>query len=361
MGVSFSKQQLEKLKSERIGLEQLQAFVRQIKTAEDIETAIKKYLGIMTVKEKIGQLQQISYGDETLSPEIIKTIQDGAVGSFLNVWKLDNINQMQKIAMEQSRLKIPLIIGKDVIHGFRTVFPIPLAQAASFNPTLAEQGSRVAAIECSSMGVKWTFTPMVDIARDPRWGRIAEGFGEDPYLASVMGAAVVKGFQTKNLEDITSVAACGKHYVGYGATEGGRDYNTTLIPENTLRDIYLTPFQAICQGGCLSYMSAFNDLNGEPSSANAFTLKQVLRDEWKFDGLVVSDYNAVWQLINHGYAQNEKEAARRSFNNGMDMQMVSTCFYDNLEQLLASKQCSLEDLDTKVGNILRVKFKMHLF
>jgi beta-glucosidase len=179
--------------------------------------------------------------------------------------------------MEQSRLKIPLLIGKDVIHGFRTVFPIPLAQAASFNPDLAEKGSRVAAIECSSMGVKWTFTPMVDIARDPRWGRIAEGFGEDPYLASLMGSAVVKGFQTKDLKDITSVAACGKHFVGYGATEGGRDYNTTLIPENTLRDIYLPPFQSLCNSGVLTYMSAFNDLNGEPSTANEFTLNQVLR------------------------------------------------------------------------------------
>lgn len=174
---NISAQQVERLKGERVDLEQLHKFVKAIKTEEDIEAAIKQYLSIMTLKEKIGQLQQISYGDETLSPDIIKTIVNGAVGSFLNVWKLENINQMQKIAMEQSRLKIPLIIGKDVIHGFRTVFPIPLAQAASFNPTLAENGSRVAAIECSSMGVKWTFTPMVDIARDPRWGRIAEGFG----------------------------------------------------------------------------------------------------------------------------------------------------------------------------------------
>lgn len=268
---------------------------------------------------------------------------------------------MQKIAMEQSRLKIPLIIGKDVIHGFRTVFPIPLAQAASFNPTLVESGSRIAAIECSSMGIKWTFTPMVDIARDPRWGRIAEGFGEDPILASVMGAAAVRGFQSKNMKDITAVAACGKHYVGYGATEGGRDYNTTLIPENTLRDIYLTPFKELCNAGCLSYMSAFNDLNGEPSTANEFTLKQVLRNEWKFDGLVVSDYNAVTELINHGFAENEWDAARRAFNSGLDMEMVSTTFNDNLEDLLAKKLVSMEDLDTKVANILRVKFKLNLF
>ncbi len=177
MGASVSNQQLERWKHERIERVQVEKLVHEISSEEDIEAAIKSLLAIMTLREKIGQLQQISYGDEELSPEIIKQIADGGVGSFLNVWKLDNINQMQKIAMEQSRLKIPLIIGKDVIHGFRTVFPIPLAQAASFNPTLTESGSRIAAVECSSMGIKWTFTPMVDIARDPRWGRIAEGFG----------------------------------------------------------------------------------------------------------------------------------------------------------------------------------------
>lgn len=176
-----------------------------------------------------------------------------------------------------------------------------------------------------------------------------------------MGAAVVRGFQSKNLNDITAVAACGKHYVGYGATEGGRDYNTTLIPENTLRDIYLTPFKQLCDSGCLTYMSAFNDLNGEPSTANQFTLKQVLRDEWKFNGLVVSDYNAVMELISHGFAENAFDAAKRSFNSGLDMEMVSTAFYDNLESLLDKKLVSMDDLNTKVANILRVKFKMNLF
>jgi beta-glucosidase len=208
----------------------------------------------------------------------VKQIAEGGVGSVLNIEKLELVNEMQKIAMEQSRLKIPLLIGKDVIHGYRTIFPIPLAQAASFNPSLVESGSRIAAVEAASSGIKWTFTPMVDIARDPRWGRIAEGYGEDTYLAEVMGAATVRGFQTKDLNDINSVAACAKHYVGYGATEGGRDYNTTLIPENTLRDVYLPPFEALTKAGCLTFMSAFNDLNGEPSSANDFTLKQILRD-----------------------------------------------------------------------------------
>jgi len=218
MGQVPSAQLMEKYKSQRIDLASFQAYLSKVNSEDDIETAIKQLLSIMTLREKIGQLQQISYGDEEISPEIQKQIADGGVGSFLNVWKLENINQMQKISMEKSRLKIPLLIGKDVIHGYRTIFPIPLGQAASFNPDLMEKSSRVAAVECSSMGIKWTFTPMVDIARDPRWGRIAEGFGEDPHLGCVMGAATVKGFQTNNLKDETSVAACGKHYVGYGAT-----------------------------------------------------------------------------------------------------------------------------------------------
>ena len=216
----------------------------------------------MSQREKIGQLTQISYGDPDLTLDIQNTIINGAVGSFLNCNGVTTINQMQKLSMEKSRLKIPQLIGKDVIHGFRTVLPIPLAQAASFDPELVKQCARNAAEEASSTGIRWTFSPMVDIAKDPRWGRIAEGCGEDSYLASVMGVAMCKGYQTDNLKDLTAIAACGKHYVGYGASEGGRDYNTTLIPENTLRDVYLSPFQALSENGCLSYMSAFNDLNG---------------------------------------------------------------------------------------------------
>jgi len=202
---------------------------------------------------------------------------------------------------------------------------------------------------------------MVDISRDPRWGRIAEGCGEDTYLASVMGVAMCQGYQTENLKDITAIAACGKHYVGYGATEGGRDYNTTLIPENTLRDIYLTPFQALTQNGCLSYMSAFNDLNGEPSSGNDFTLKQVLRKEWGFTGLVVSDYIAISEMIVHGFCENEKDAALKAFNGGVDMEMVSSCYKNYLSTLVSKGKVTQPDIDTAVGNVLRVKFKLGLF
>lgn len=202
---------------------------------------------------------------------------------------------------------------------------------------------------------------MVDIAHDPRWGRIAEGCGEDPYLASVMGVAMTQGYQTDNPKDITAIAACGKHYVGYGATEGGRDYNTTLIPENTLRDIYLTPFQALADNGCLSYMSAFNDLNGEPASGNEFTLKQVLRREWKFNGIVVSDYTAISEMIVHGFCENEKDAALKAFNGGVDMEMVSSCYKNYLSTLVSEGKVTQNDIDTAVGNVLRVKFKLGLF
>lgn len=279
-----------KLEPEALRKEDIEELHRSVKTDDDIETAIKKLLEVMTLQEKLGQLQQISYGDKGVTPSIEALITQGGVGSFLNCYDLATINQIQQIAVDKSRLKIPMLIGRDVIHGYRTIFPIPLAQAASFDTALVEKCARAAAVEASACGIRWTFSPMVDIARDARWGRIAEGAGEDPHLAGQIGGAMVRGYQTKDLKDITAIAACGKHYVGYGATEGGRDYNTTLIPENLLRDIYLTPFRELLNNGCQSYMSAFNDLNGSPTSGNEFTLKQVLRKEWAFDGLVVSDY-----------------------------------------------------------------------
>lgn len=341
--------------------EDIEELHRSVKTDDDIETAIKKLLEVMTLEEKLGQLQQISYSDKGVTPSMETVITQGQVGSFLNCYDVDTINQIQKISMENSRLKIPLLIGKDVIHGYRSIFPIPLAQASSFDPVLVEKCARAAAVEASSCGIRWTFSPMVDIARDGRWGRIAEGCGEDPYLAGQMGAAMVRGYQTSNLKDITAIAACGKHYVGYGATEGGRDYNTTLIPENTLRDIYLTPFKELLKNDCQSYMSAFNDLNGVPASGNEFTLKQVLRKEWGFNGLVVSDYNAVSEMIVHGFCADTKEAAFKGFGAGVDMEMVSDCFVKNLPALVTEGKIREADIDTSVANILRVKFKLDLF
>jgi len=263
--------------------------------------------------------------------------------------------------LKKSRLGIPLIFGADLIHGFRTTFPIPIAESCAWNPDLLRQAMRQAAFEGSREGIHWTFSPMLDICRDPRWGRIAETLGEDPYLASVLAVAVVRGYQGDSLANADSIAACGKHYVGYGAAEGGRDYNTTWIPEPLLRNVYLRPFQAASRGGVSSFMSAFNDLNGVPASANEFTLRQVLRDEWKFDGVVVSDYESVKELIEHGYAAGLRDAALKAITAGVDMEMVSTSYYDNGQALVESGQLDPRLIDEAVKNILRLKLRLGLF
>lgn len=283
------------------------------------------------------------------------------MGSVLNPYHLEEINGMQQVIMNESRLKIPLIVGKDIIHGFRTILPIPLGMAASFNPALVTAGSRMAAVEGTTIGARWTFSPMMDIARDPRWGRIAEGFGEDPYLAGQMAKAAVAGFQGNDLKDITAVAACAKHYAAYGAAEGGWDFNIALVPENTLRDVYLVPFMEAALNKCQTFMTGYHSLNGIPTSANEFLTKKVLREDWKFDGFVVSDYNAVEHLVNHYYANNPKDAAVKGFNSGVDMEMVSTCYLDNMEQLIKEGLVKMEDLDRSVSNILRIKFRLDIF
>ncbi|MCD8471165.1 MAG: glycosyl hydrolase, partial [Parabacteroides chartae] len=239
--------------------------------SNDVEKRVEALLSQMTLEEKIGQMNQISpSGDVNTTAELIKK---GEVGSILNVADAKTINAYQRTAVEQSRLGIPLIVGRDVIHGFKTIFPIPLGQAASFNPDLIEKRARIAAIEASSVGVRWTFAPMVDISRDPRWGRIAESLGEDTYLTSVLGAAMVKGFQGDSLNNPTSIAACPKHFVGYGAAEGGRDYNSTHIPERLLRNVYLPSFEAAAKAGAATYMTSFNDNDGIPASGNGYILK----------------------------------------------------------------------------------------
>nr|HPL29974.1 beta-glucosidase BglX [Anaerolineae bacterium] len=284
----------------------------------------------------------------------------GMVGSFLNVLG-DEAQRYQRIAVEESRLGIPLLFGRDVIHGFRTIFPIPLGQAASFDPGLVREAARIAAREAAAAGVHWTFAPMVDIARDPRWGRIAEGCGEDPYLAACLGAAMVQGFQGSDLRDPERIAACAKHYVGYGAAEGGRDYNTTYIPEGLLRDVYLPPFEACVRAGAATLMSAFNNLNGVPATGNAFTLRKVLKGEWAFDGLVVSDWNSVIEMIAHGCAADEREAALCAVAAGVDMEMTSAAFAGHLESLLAEGRLPLELIDEAVRRILRIKLRLGLF
>lgn len=328
---------------------------------DDAESRAEKMLARMTLDEKIGQMSQLDMGYFMDAEQLKKAVRDGRCGSLLNFIGAEQVNGIQKIAVEESRLGIPLIIGRDVIHGYRTIFPIPLGMAASWNPEAVKKAFRISAVEASSQGIKWTFAPMIDITWDPRWGRIAEGCGEDPYLASAMAAAMVEGIQGDSLTDPTALAACAKHYVGYGFTEGGRDYNTTYITEPLLRNVVLKPFKAAKDAGALTFMSAFNDLNGVPTSANEFTLKQVLRDEWKFDGFVVSDWGSVTELIAHGYAIDEKDAAAKAINAGVDMEMASTSFFDNIKYLLDEKKISQAQIDEAVLNILRVKYRLGLF
>jgi len=322
----------------------------------DYEQRAEALLERMSLAEKVGQMCQLTGVQE----EYEDVIRRGGVGSFLNVTG-EEANDYQRLAVEESRLGIPLIYGRDVIHGFRTIFPIPLGQAASFDPEVAREGARVGAREAASFGIHWTFAPMVDIARDPRWGRIAEGCGEDPYLAGRMGAAMVEGFQGEDLTDPERIAACVKHYVGYGAAEGGRDYNSTWIPEGLLRDVYLEPFRACVEAGTATLMSAFNDLNGVPASGNGLTLRQVLREEWKFDGFVVSDWDSIVEMVPHGYAADRKEAAEKGVAAGVDMEMVSTGYAEHVEELVAAGRLSMEMIDAAVRRILRVKFQLGLF
>jgi len=327
----------------------------------DIEKRIDDLLARMTLQEKLGQMSQASFGRGGLSDQVRQQLQQGRWGSFLNAGTIEDKNALQRIAVEQSRLGIPLIFGRDVIHGYRTVFPIPLGQAASWDPELIERAARIAAREASAVGIHWTFAPMMDITRDPRWGRVAETLGEDPYLASRLAAAMVHGFQGDSLDNPETIAACAKHYVGYGAAEAGRDYNSTWIPEGQLRDIYLHPFHAAREAGVATYMSAFNAINGVPASGNAFTLRKVLRQEWGFDGFVVSDWSSVVEMIPHGYAADEKDAARKALAAGVDMEMVSTSYYDHLKELIDEGKVPVKLVDDAVRGILRVKFRLGLF
>lgn len=314
----------------------------------------------MTKDEKVALIRQAAA--QMLDNNIIQPVKAGGIGSLLNVTDPEMVNKLQKEAMENSRLGIPLIIGRDVIHGFKTIFPIPLGQAASFSPQIVEEGARVAAVEARSTGVTWTFAPMLDISRDARWGRIAESLGEDPYLAGVLGAAMVKGFQGNgNLNDPNSVAACVKHFVGYGAAEGGRDYNSTNIPPILLHNVYLSPFQQAIKAGAATLMTSFNDNDGIPASGNSYILKKVLRDEWNFDGFVVSDWASMTEMIAHGFAKDGKQVAEISANAGLDMEMVSGSYVQYLPQLVKEGKVSVETIDNAVRNILRIKFRMGLF
>lgn len=324
-----------------------------------VERQVEELLGKMTLPEKIGQMNQLSpFGS---MDEIAGQVRQGEIGSLLNVTDPEKVNEIQKVAVEESRLGIPLLISRDVIHGYKTIFPIPLGQAATFNPQIVEDGARVAAIEASADGIRWTFAPMIDISRDPRWGRIAESCGEDPYLSSIMGVAMVKGFQGDSLNDPTSIAACAKHFIGYGAAEGGRDYNSTFIPERLLRNVYFPPFEAAAKAGCATFMTSFNDNDGIPSTGNSFILKDVLRNEWKYDGMVVTDWASTAEMISHGFCKDEKEAALKSVDAGIDMEMVSGTFIRHLEELVKDGEILEATINNAVRNILRLKFRLGLF
>ena len=328
----------------------------------NVEQKIEALLARMTLEEKLGQLQQLDgEANGNYRPEHLDLVRKGMLGSTLNVRGAQRTNELQRIAVEQSRLKIPVLFGFDVIHGYRTIFPVPLGEASSWDPPVAERSASIAAAEARAAGVHWTFAPMVDIARDARWGRIVEGSGEDPYLGAAMARARVRGFQGNDYSGSDKVMACAKHWVAYGAAEGGRDYNTTDMSERTLREIYFPPFKAAVDEGVGTLMSAFNDLNGVPASANPFTLTTVLRSEWKFDGFVVSDYTSVQELIQHGLAANEADAAQLALNAGVDMEMVSRLYSQNGPQLLRSGKLSEARIDEAVRRVLRMKFRLGLF
>lgn len=325
--------------------------------AGTIDQRVDELLARMTLDEKVGQLAQFS----GFSADSAGAIRAGRVGSLLNVIGADNTNRVQRIAIEESRLGIPLLFGLDVIHGYRTIFPIPLATAASWDPALVTGIERIAAREARAAGVHWTFAPMIDIARDPRWGRITEGAGEDPHLGAVMAAARVRGFQGDDLAAPDRILACLKHYVAYGAAVGGRDYNSVDLSERSLREIYLPPYKAGLDAGAATVMSAFNLLNGVPATANTFTINRVLRGEFGFEGFIVSDWNSVGELITHGYAADARDAARLAFGATVDMDMMGGIYAGHLADLVRTGVVPEASLDAAVRRVLRAKFALGLF
>lgn len=326
-----------------------------------LEYKIDSVLSKLSIEEKLGQMTQISsfYSSE---PEKLKEmIRTGKLGSLLNEVTPSTVNELQRVAVEESKHGIPLIFGRDVIHGFKTIFPIPLGQAASWNPSLVEKSSHVAAIEARAKGVTWTFSPMIDVARDPRWGRVAEGYGEDPLLTSILGVAAVKGYQGNDLSANDRIAACAKHFAAYGAAEAGREYNTVITSDQELRNVYLSPFKAATDAGVATFMASFNEINGVPSSGNKKLQTDLLRREWGFKGFVVSDWTSIPEMINHGFANDESHCALIAANAGVDMEMSSNTYIENLATLVNQGKISIDVIDNAVRNILRVKFQLGLF
>lgn len=326
---------------------------------------VSELMSKMTVEEKIYQLVQFS-SDGTITGPVsgenyITRIEQGKVGSVLNAYGAANTRKIQEINMKASRLKIPLLFGFDVIHGYKTIFPINLGMASSFDPKAVEKAARVAATEASAAGVHWTFAPMVDIARDARWGRVSEGSGEDVFLGKQMAIANVRGFQGTDLAAVNTVLACAKHFAAYGAAESGRDYNTVDMSERVLRDVYLPSFKAAVDAGARTFMTSFNEISGVPSTANKHLLRDILKNEWKFDGFVVSDYTGVNEMIPHGFAKDEKDAAMLAVNAGLDMDMVGGSFMNTLKQSYDEGKVSIQTIDDACRRILEAKYDLGLF
>lgn len=335
---------------------------RPAKASDRVEDLLRQ----MTLEEKVGQLTQAAGGrsktlNSKLTPQELERVRAGRVGSYLHVAGAEPLRELQRVAVEESRLKIPLLFAMDVVHGYRTIFPVPIAIAASWEPETWERTARVSAIEASNSGLHWTFAPMVDIARDPRWGRVVEGAGEDAYLGSVMAAAQVRGYQGTSLKGAGTMMATTKHFGAYGAPLGGRDYGSAEISERALHEIYLPPFYAAMKAGTGSYMTAFNDVGGQPTTGNADLINGTLRDKWGFDGMLVSDWNAVAELINHGIAGSRADAGALAVSAGVDMDMMSLVYADDLPKAAAANPELMAHIDNAVRNVLTAKERLGLF
>ncbi|MBX7142716.1 MAG: beta-glucosidase BglX [Chitinophagales bacterium] len=329
------------------------------------ERFIDSLMKLMTVEEKIGQMTLFTSDWDVTGPTMKSNykedIRSGKVGNIFNAYTVKYNRELQRIAVEETRMHIPLIFGYDVIHGHRTIFPIPLGESCSWDLEAMERSARIAAIEASAEGINWTFAPMVDIARDPRWGRITEGAGEDTYLGVQIAKARVRGFQGQNLADTNTIVACAKHYAAYGAAQAGRDYNTVDMGQQTLRDIYLPPFKACVDAGVGTFMTSFNEINGVPSTGSPFLLRHVLHDEWNFKGFVVTDYTGINEMVPHGFAEDEKQAGEEAVNAGVDMDMQGAVYYNYLKKSLEEGKVKQEDIDEAVRRILRIKYDLGLF
>jgi len=330
-----------------------------------IERRVDSVLKLMTLEEKIGQLTLFTSDYDVTGPTMRENykedIKAGKVGAIFNAYGVDYVRELQRMAVEETRLGIPLIFGYDVIHGHRTIFPISLGESASWDTAMVRKAARIAAIEATAEGLQWTFAPMVDIARDPRWGRISEGAGEDVFLGQCMAVARVKGFQGNRLDDPRTMVACAKHYAAYGAAQAGRDYHTVDISERTLREVYLPPFKAAVDAGVGTFMTSFNEIAGVPSTGNRYLLTDILRKEWGFQGFVVTDYTSINEMVAHGFAKDEKEAGELAINAGVDMDMQGAVYYNYLKKSIEEGKVSMATVDEAVRRVLRMKFKLGLF